>query len=83
MPNCGDIQRNADLNGGLMLDQRCRQWTSIKPTLDQYLCVCWVKTCHPLGYERVYLPLYKVADTPFHNPGGRHGALTLHQQKFI
>ena len=20
----------------------------------------------PLGYERVYLPLYKVADTPFH-----------------
>ena len=23
----------------------------------------------PLGYERVYLPLYKVADTPFHIPG--------------
>ena len=20
---------------------------------------------HPVGYERVYLPLYKVADTPF------------------
>ena len=23
----------------------------------------------PLGYERVYLPLYKVADTPFHTQG--------------
>ena len=23
-------------------------------------------TYHPLGYERVYLPLCKVADTPFH-----------------
>ena len=23
----------------------------------------------PLGYERVYLPLYKVADTPFHIQG--------------
>ena len=23
----------------------------------------------PLGYERVYLPLYKVADTPFHFQG--------------
>ena len=24
----------------------------------------------PLGYERVYLPLYKVADTPFNIQGG-------------
>ena len=24
----------------------------------------------PLGYERVYLPLYKVADTPFYIQGG-------------
>ena len=23
-------------------------------------------TYHPLGYERVYLPLGKAADTPFH-----------------
>ena len=23
----------------------------------------------PRGYERVYLPLYKVADTPFHTQG--------------
>ena len=23
-------------------------------------------TFRPLGFERVYLPLYKVADTPFH-----------------
>ena len=26
-------------------------------------------TSRPLGYERVYLPLYKVADTPFHIQG--------------
>ena len=25
--------------------------------------------CRPLGYGRVYLPLYKVADTPFHIQG--------------
>ena len=23
-------------------------------------------SCHHIGYERVYLPLHKVADTPFH-----------------
>ena len=27
------------------------------------------ETGRPLGYERVYLPLYKVADTPFHIQG--------------
>ena len=26
-------------------------------------------TCCPLGYERVYLPLCQVADTPFHFQG--------------
>ena len=26
-------------------------------------------TCSPLGYERVYLPLWEVADTPFHIQG--------------
>ena len=26
-------------------------------------------TCPAFGYERVYLPLYKVADTPFHIQG--------------
>ena len=26
----------------------------------------------PLGYERVYVPHYKVADTPFHTRGGRY-----------
>ena len=26
-------------------------------------------TLHPLGYERVYLPLCNVADTPFHIQG--------------
>ena len=28
-----------------------------------------VKDIHHLGYERVYLPLHKVADTPFHIQG--------------
>ena len=28
-----------------------------------------INTIRPLGYERVYLPLYKVADTPFHIQG--------------
>ena len=27
------------------------------------------ETRRPLGYERVYLPLCKVADTPFHTQG--------------
>ena len=32
-------------------------------------CTCiWVTFRH-LGYERVYLPLGKVADTPFHIQG--------------
>ena len=26
-------------------------------------------TLRPFGYERVYLPLHKVADTPFHIQG--------------
>ena len=29
------------------------------------------KTIRPLGYERVYLPLYEVADTPFHIQGAK------------
>ena len=29
----------------------------------------WIKTYRPLRYERVYLPLNKVADTPFHIQG--------------
>ena len=28
-----------------------------------------ILTYRPFGYERVYLPLYKVADTPFHIQG--------------
>ena len=26
----------------------------------------YVHTCRPFGYEKVYLTLYKVGDTPFH-----------------
>ena len=34
-----------------------------------YQCVLTTVIYRPLGYERVYLPLYKVADTPFHIQG--------------
>ena len=40
-----------------MLSQRRRRWPSI------------VAQVPPLGYEKVYLPLDKVADTPFHIQG--------------
>ena len=33
---------------------------------SQLYDVIIINTIRPLGYERVYLPLYKVADTPFH-----------------
>ena len=33
------------------------------------LSACVQSTCRVLGYERVYLPLCKVADTPFHIQG--------------
>ena len=35
----------------------------------------------PLGYERVYLPLYKVADTPFHIQ--RDDIIHVHQSSNI
>ena len=31
----------------------------------------------PLGYERVYLPLYKVADTPFHIQGDEESEILM------
>ena len=37
-----------------------------------YLFETSLKPYRPLGYERVYLPLYKVADTPFHIQGAVH-----------
>ena len=60
-----------------MLGQRHRRWPSIDPALDQcllgYDVLCGLlvlkmnlSTYRPLGYERVYLPLHKVADAPFH-----------------
>ena len=36
----------------------------------------WEVMYRPLGYERVYLPLHKVTDTPFHIQGGM--TATLH-----
>ena len=29
-------------------------------------CCFTLHPCRPIGYERVHLPLYKVADAPFH-----------------
>ena len=34
-----------------------------------HMCSIWGRKFRPLGYERVYLPLCKVADTPFHIQG--------------
>ena len=34
-----------------------------------YLTIFLINTLRPLGYERVYLTLSKVADTPFHIQG--------------
>ena len=31
----------------------------------------------PLGYERVYLPLHKVADTPFHIQGTKYDSFSF------
>ena len=47
---------------------------STGPTLNQYWVnvSCLLGIYRPLGYERVYLPLCKVADTPFHIQGGRY-----------
>ena len=36
----------------------------------------WSDTYHSLGYERVYLPLCKVADTPFHIQGDEYTLIT-------
>ena len=36
-----------------------------------------------LGYERVYLPLYKVADTPFHIQGGDRVGSLAYQNSVI
>ena len=41
--------------------------------LDVAFCTLWqycvVSNYHHLGYERIYLPLFKVTDTPFHIQG--------------
>ena len=44
-----------------------KQWGGLEGGSKVRLASVW--TLRPLGYERVYLPLYKVADTPFHIQG--------------
>ena len=39
--------------------------------------------CRNLGYERVYLPLYKVADTPFHIQGDDVFLFKLYKSKYF
>ena len=62
-------------NFSTILDQCCRQWARIVPTFGERVVFVWFEAWHyfrltshiprRLGYERVYLLLYKVADTPF------------------
>ena len=56
-----------------MLVHRLRRWPNIDTTVVQCLVLAGYSTHdavlftnRPLRYERVYLPLGKVADTPFH-----------------
>ena len=44
------------------------QWMLLFIKIYVMSCGAWM-TILPLGYERVYLPLCKVADTPFHIQG--------------
>ena len=47
---------------------KCRQGDTVTWTMKSGSCRS-PGTWRPLGYERVYLPLYKVVDTPFHRQG--------------
>ena len=40
-----------------------------RPVGSSKIGMILMRTFRPLGYERVYLPLWKVADTPFHIQG--------------
>ena len=40
-------------------------------------------TNRPLGYERVYLPLYEVADTPIHIQGDEICTVGLQKQMWV
>ena len=58
-------------------NQDSKQWFSVVwYIMNRSFCYsieCWFwfleHTLRPLGYERVYLPLYKVADKPYHIQG--------------
>ena len=55
-----------------MLGQRRRRLSNVETTLFQYMVfagLAFRNTSRPFGYERVYLPLHKVPDTPFHIQG--------------
>ena len=46
--------------------QRCKGVGVLELVLLWYNTCALTETSRPLGNERVYLSLYKVADTPFH-----------------
>ena len=44
-------------------------------------CILWKTSCRPLGYERAFLPLCKVAQTPFPIQGDDVYLHTEHQER--
>ena len=49
----------------LIMPKEARQYF-LQSSSRSYLKTCPATPVYCLGYERVYLPLFKVADTPFH-----------------
>ena len=68
---CRGLDQTAKWNGPY-------QPTAIFPTVPRHCQSTVLARNRPLGYERVYLPLYKVADTPFYSKGTNYlsGATT-------
>ena len=67
---------SSDHNAGSTSAQRHTRWADDEPQFIQQYFARPQRSLHgsyyrPLEYERVYLPLCKVADTPFHIQGGR------------
>ena len=67
-------KKNFSLYGLYKIFQRFNLVKRRSFTLIQSLHIVWYHgyIIRPLGYERVYLPLCEVADTPFHNQGDEY-----------
>ena len=61
-----------DAENRISLSESESEYCCIFSIQKHLIAICYIdgpdrqETIRPLGYERVYLPLYKVADTPFH-----------------